>query len=155
MNFLVSLVCLTGVFVVNDGLICVNLLSTCSCETDLGIILDFSPLDAGGGSKIKFAANDTSTGVLRRMEYNPCSGIICNYGVSAAVCTCYSPTSEVIQGIQSTARFISTSGYSSIILRYFPVSISYNFSNLIIVYVSCQLSNTICICMSIVGLHKF
>ena len=117
MIVLVFLVSFLSLFIGNKGLSCVKQLSTCSCETNLGTILDFSPLDAGRGSKIKFRAMDSSTGITRTLEYNPCSAIICNFGTTAAVCMSYSPMSEIILGLQSTARFLVVSGNSSIILR--------------------------------------
>ena len=68
-----------------ESLSCVKQLSTCSCETNFGaIVLDFSDLDAGGRARIAFTALDTSTGVSRTIEYNPCTAFISNYGSSAA-----------------------------------------------------------------------
>ena len=102
-----------------ESLNCVRQLSPCSCETDYQkVILDFKALDAGGTSRIKFKAVDTKDKTLRSIEYNPCSPIACNYGNSAAVCLSYSPSSELIIGLQVTARFIGTSDPSSIIIRY-------------------------------------
>ena len=116
MKVIICLVAIISFLVPNDGLKCVKQLSTCSCETDLGL-LNFSSLDAGGYDRWKFNAIDDSTGVRRTMQYNPCSAMICNFGSTAAACVVYTATAEVITGLQSTAKFVDTSGYSSIIIR--------------------------------------
>ena len=103
----------------SESLSCVTQLSLCSCETNFGnIVLDFSPLDAGGEYKIAFRVPDNSQGITRYIEYNPCSKFACNYGDSAAACISYSSSSEVVIGYQSTARFIGIVGNNSIILRF-------------------------------------
>ena len=56
---------------------CRKKLSTCSCETEDGKILNFSPLDAGGGSRIRFSTSDNYYQNHRTFEYNPCSPIYC------------------------------------------------------------------------------
>ena len=56
---------------------CKQTLNTCSCETEDGKLLDFSPLDAGGGSRFRFSAIDKYFETQRTFEYNPCSPIYC------------------------------------------------------------------------------
>ena len=123
MQILLYQMLLLSMFRMAEGLSCTKQLSTCSCVTDEGPVLNFSALDAGGYNKIMFRRYDDSVGIPRYIEYNPCTAFICNGGDTAAVCCDYSATrEEAIFGIQSTARFIGTLGKTSIILRYFLVN---------------------------------
>ncbi len=101
-----------------ESLNCSKQLSPCSCEIDFGtVIINLSPLDAGGKWEHKFNSTDNSTGTPRIFKYNPCSEFVCDYHSIASVCYYFSPTEEEILGIQSSARFVGTTDNFSIIIR--------------------------------------